>query len=171
MAVHKTLKLISTKYQDEPAHIFTDCLNCLYNLNTHIKHPTIQNNHADKTILKSMVEMLKTRTQHITFHKVKAHTNIEWNEQADKLAKIGARKDYTVATKPHEFAHTTPIYFQKDIWPGSIKRPDKGHVRCLQTYITKYDQENNLEIMTNQFPNISKWTMNPNIDNELSNAF
>ena len=25
--------------------------------------------------------------------------------------------------------------------------------------------------MTNQFPNISKWTMNPYTDNELSNVF
>jgi len=52
-----------------------------------------------------------------------------------------------------------------------MKRLDKGPLRCLQTYITKYNQANNLEIMATQFSNISKWTMNPNIDNELSNAF
>jgi ribonuclease HI len=92
MAIHKTLKLISKKYPNKPAHIFTDCLNCLYNLNTHIKHPTIHNNHADKTILTNMVDLLKTRTQPTTFYKVKAHIDIEGNEQADKLAKIGARK-------------------------------------------------------------------------------
>ena len=77
MAIYKTLTLISTKYPNEPAHIFTDCLNCLYNLNTHIKHPTTHHNHADKTILTNMVEILKIRTQPITFHKVKAHINIE----------------------------------------------------------------------------------------------
>ena len=89
MAIHKTLKLISTKYPNKPAHIFTDCLNCLYNLNTHIKHPTIHNNHANKTILTNMVEILKIRTQPTTFYKVKAHINIIGNEQADKLATYG----------------------------------------------------------------------------------
>ena len=171
MVIHKTLQLISNKYPGESAHIFTDCINCLYNLNTHIKHPTLQNIHADKTIVTNMAKMLKTRTQHTTFHKVKAHINIEGNEQADKLAKIGARKLYFFPSEPHEFAHTTPFYFQKDIWPGPAKRPDKGPVRCLHTYITKYDQENNLAILTIQFPNISKWTINPNINNDLSNAF
>jgi len=84
MAIYKTLRLITTKYLDEPAHIFTDCLNCLYNLNTHIKHPTMHNNHADKTILTDMVDMLKTHTQPTTLHKVKAHINIEGNEQGDE---------------------------------------------------------------------------------------
>jgi ribonuclease HI len=171
MAIHKTLRLITTKYTNEPAHIFTDCLNCIYVLNTHIKHPTQHNNHADKTILTSMVDMLKKRTQPTTISKVKAHTNIEGNEQADQLAKSGAKKRYRFATKSYEFAHTTPFFFQKDIWPGPNKRPDKGPVRCLQTYITKHDRETNLKIMAEQFPNISKWTMNPNIDNDVSNKF
>ena len=117
MAIYKTLKLISTKYPDEPAHIFTDCLNCLYNLNTHIKHPIMHHNHTDKIILTDLVEMLKTRIRPTTFYKVKAHINIEGNEQADKFAKIGAKKKYSIATKSYDFAHTTPFYFQKDIWP------------------------------------------------------
>ena len=52
-----------------------------------------------------------------------------------------------------------------------MKRPYKGHVRCLQTYLTKHDQKNNIQIMSNRFPNISKWAMNPDINNELSNDF
>ena len=48
MAIHKTLRLITTKYPNEPTHIFIDCLNCLYVLNTQLKHPTLQNNHANK---------------------------------------------------------------------------------------------------------------------------
>jgi ribonuclease HI len=115
MAIHKTLRLISKKYPNEPAHIFTDCLNCLYNLNTHIKHPTMHNNHPDKIILTNMVDILKTRTHPTTFHKVKAHINIVGNEQADKLAKIGATKRYSFVSKSYEHAYTTPFYFQKDI--------------------------------------------------------
>ena len=141
MAIHETLKLISTKYPNEPAHIFTECLNYLYNLNTQIKHPTIHNNHADKTILTSMVEILKTRTQPSTFYKVKAHINITRNEQANKFAKIGARLRYSFASESYEHAHTTSFYFQKDIWLGLMIRLDKGHVRCLQTYLTKHDQK------------------------------
>ena len=83
--------------------------------------------------------MLKTRTQLTTIHKVKAHINIMGNEQADQLAKQGTKKRYRFAVKSYEHAHTTPYYFQKDIWPGPNKRPDKGPVRCLETYITKHD--------------------------------
>ena len=171
MAIHETLRLISTKYPNEHAHIFIDFLNCLYNLNIQIKHPTMHNNHADKTILTNIIEILKTRTQPTTFHKVKAHINIEENEKTNKLAKMGARLIYSFTSESYEHAHITPFYFQKDIWPSPMKRPDKGHVRCLQTYLTKHDQINNIQIMLNRFPNISKWTMNPDINNELSNDF
>ena len=171
MAIHKTLWIITKKYPNETAHIFTYCLNCLYVLNTHIKHPTHHNNHADKTILTSMVEMLQNRTQPITLYKIKAHTNIDGNEQADQLAKQGIKNRYRFANKSYEFAHTTPYYFQKDIWPRPEKRPDKGPVRCLETYITEHGRDNNLKTMSEKFPNIIKWTMNPDIDNELCNNF
>jgi surface antigen len=171
MAIHKTLRLITTKYANESAHIFTDCLNCIYVINTQIKHSTHHNNHADKTILTSMVEMLKNRTQPTTIYKVKAHAKIDGNEQADQLAKQGTKKRYRFAAKTYEYAHTTPYYFQKDKWHGPNKRPDKGPVRCLKTYITKHNRDNNLKTMSEQFPNISKWTMNPDIDNAISNNF
>ena len=95
-------------------NIFTDCLNCLYVFNTQIKHPTHHNDDDDKTVLVSMVEMLKKCTQPTTIHKVKAHTYIDGNEQAYQLAKQGIKKRYRFAAKSYEFAHTTPYYFQKD---------------------------------------------------------
>ena len=104
MAIYKTLRLITTKYKNEPTHIFTDCLNCLYVLNTQIRHPTQQNNHVDKSIIKSMVEMLKQRTQPTTIGKVKAHTNIEGNEHAYKLAKNGTKND-TASLPNHMTLH------------------------------------------------------------------
>jgi hypothetical protein len=116
--------------------------------------------------------MLKKRTQPTTIYKVEAHAKINGNEQADKLAKDATKKrDYKFAAKPHEFAHTTPYHFQKDIWPSPNKRSDKGLVRCLDAYIKRYDRENNLEILAENFPYINKWTMNPIIDNEISNDF
>ena len=75
-----------------------------------------------------MVEILKTRTQPTTFYKVKAHINIERNKKIDKFVKNGARLTYSFASEPYEHAYTIPFYFQEDIWPGPMKRPDKGHV-------------------------------------------
>ena len=89
IAIHKTLRIINTLYPNEPAYIFTDNLNVLYLLNTQIKHPTLHNSHPDQTTLATMVQLLQSRTQPITLYKVRAHVNIDGNEQADKLAKYG----------------------------------------------------------------------------------
>jgi ribonuclease HI len=89
IAIHKTLGNINTQYPNEPAYIFTDSLNVLYLPNTQIKHPTLQNSHPDQVTLASTVQLLQNRSQPITLYKVKAHVNIDGNEQAYKLAKEG----------------------------------------------------------------------------------
>ena len=145
IAIHKTLKIITTKYPNEPAHIFTDCLNCLYVINTQIKHPTQHDNHVDKTILTSMVEMLKTRTQPTTIYKVKAHTNINGNEQADILAKNDTKKNKNkIALKAYEFAHTTHHTTFRKTHGWAKKRSDKSLIRCLETCIKKHDPKKKL---------------------------
>jgi hypothetical protein len=53
VAIYKTLKQTTTKYPNKPTHIFTDCLNCLYLVNTQVKHPNLHINHADQSILAS----------------------------------------------------------------------------------------------------------------------
>jgi hypothetical protein len=58
MAIYTTIKLSITTYAEEPVFIFTDSLNSLYLLNTQIKHPSLHNNHPDKTILTQIIEML-----------------------------------------------------------------------------------------------------------------
>ena len=103
MAIHKTLQILNTKYPNEPAHIFTDCI-----LNTQIQHSSTHNNHPDKTLLESMVQLLKSRTQPTSLHKVRAHVGIDGNERAGKLAKIGSGKDHRNASQPYEHAHTIP---------------------------------------------------------------
>jgi len=95
-----------------------------------------------------MVEMLQSQTQPTTIYKIKAHINIKGNKQEDILTKNGTTKDYKFASKPYEFAYTTPFYYQKDKWPGPTHQPDKGLVRCLEIYITKHNRDKNLEIMT-----------------------
>lgn len=54
---------------------------------------------------------------------------------------------------------------------GPDKQPGKSPIKCLQTYLYNYDQANNIETLAIQFPNTSKWTTYPDIDNELSNAY
>ena len=51
MAIHHTLTIINKDFPNELVHIFRDCLNGLYVIKTQIKHPTLHNNHPDKTIL------------------------------------------------------------------------------------------------------------------------
>ena len=113
MAIHTALKKIIEVYPNEPAHIYTDCLNGLYVIKTQIKHLTLHNNHPDKTILQEIVEILQQRTQPTTLYKVRAHANITGNERADELAKEGREKGHTDATNPHEFAHSTHITTKK----------------------------------------------------------
>ncbi|KAG6807317.1 hypothetical protein H0H92_008017 [Tricholoma furcatifolium] len=48
---------------------------------------------ANKNIIKTIVDSLRTRKGLTIFEKVKGHSNIEGNEGADKLAKKGSDKD------------------------------------------------------------------------------
>ena len=132
IVIRKTLRIINTQYPNEPAYIFTDSLNVLYLLNTQIKHPTLHNSHPDQVTLASMVQLLQNRFQPITLYKVRAHVNIDGNEQAGKLAKEGLDLTHRSATHPYEHAHATPYYYQKDEWPSMIDTPDKGPVRVLE---------------------------------------
>ena len=171
MAIHATLKIINEEHSNKPAHIFTNCLNGLYVIKTQIKHLTLHNNHADKTILQEIVKLLRQRTQPTTLYKVQAHANIKGNEKADELAKEGREKGHFDAINPHEFAHFTPYYYQKDWWHSIDETPDKGPIRFLEKHIIKHDRKYNLEIIARDFPNIDKWIANEDIDSELSNEY
>jgi ribonuclease HI len=171
MAIHHTLCLLTITYRNEPAHIFTDCLNVLYLLTTQIKNPTSHNSHPDKTILELIVTMLQSRTQTTTLHKVKAHTNISGNEQADKLAKMGCDLSHRDAIAPYEHAHPTPYYLQKGWWHSMQETPDKGPIRHLGKYILKHDQQHNLALIATQTHQLHKWLDNKDIDKSLSNDF
>ena len=168
MAIHATLKIINDEYPNEPAHIFTDCLNGLYVIKTQIKHPTMYNNHLDKTILQEIVKLLQQRTQPTTLYKVRAHANILGNEKANELAKEGREKEHIDAINPHQFAHSTPYYYQKDWWHSMDETQDRGPIRFLEKHIIKHYRKYNLEVITTKFPNIDKWIANEDIDNELS---
>jgi hypothetical protein len=171
MAIYATIKLSITTYAEEPVFIFTDSLNSLYLLNTQITHPSLHNNHPDKTILTQIIEMLQARTKLTSLHKVKAHSNITGNETVDTLAKNGRHKQHSLPTEPHEFAHSTPYYFHKDEWIGMHYTPYKGPIRNFQRYLIKYTNENHLTELAQNFPSIHKWTSDTNIDRISSNTF
>ena len=93
-----------------------------------------------------MVEMLQSRTQTTSLHKVWAHAKIEGNKKADEPAKFGRELHHRIAKYPHEFAHaSTPYYFQKDDWLSMASNLDKGPIRFLNKYLKKLDLSNNLD--------------------------
>jgi hypothetical protein len=81
-----------------------------------------------------MIKMLISRTQTTTLHKIKAHTNIGENDQADALAKQGHELDHRDAVVPYEHAHPTPYYLQKYWWHSVQETPDKGPIRHLSKH-------------------------------------
>jgi hypothetical protein len=107
---HHMLQTLTQEFPNETTHIFTDSLNSQYLINTQIKHPTQQNNHPDKTILASIVNMLKNHTATTHLYKVRAHTNIIGKEDADKLTKERSKIVLVsdIPFHPHESAHSTP---------------------------------------------------------------
>jgi ribonuclease HI len=166
-AIHHTLQILIQEFPNEPTHIFTDSLNSLYLINTQLKHPTLQNNHPDKTILTSIVSMLKNRTATTYLYKVRAHTNIIGNDEADKLAKERSKIILVsdIPYHPHENAHSTPYW-----WSREDDHPFRGPIRHLKSYLEKLEKEENEKISKN-FDNINKWVNNPLINNKISNNF
>jgi hypothetical protein len=127
MAMHHALLLLTTTYKDKPTHIFTYCLDVLSLFNTQISKHIINNNHLDKIVLESMVQVLQSCTQTTTLHKVRAHTNIKGIEE-DTLAKWGCKLDHKNAEAPPEHAYPTPYYLQKDRWHSMQEILDKGPI-------------------------------------------
>ena len=51
MVIHHNLIIINKDFPNEPAHIFIDYFKGLYVIKNQLNHPTLHNNHPDKTIL------------------------------------------------------------------------------------------------------------------------
>jgi hypothetical protein len=118
-------------------------------------------------MLASTVNMLKNRTTITQLHKVRAHTNIIGNEEANKLAKEGSKIVFVsdIPYQPYESAHSTPYW-----WCRDDDHPFKGPIRHLKSYLKKLEKEENEEL-AKTFDNINKWINNPLIDNKISNNF
>jgi ribonuclease HI len=154
-AIYHTLLILNHEFPQEPAHIFTDSLNSLYLINTQIKYSTQQNNYPDETILALIVKLLKDRAAPTTLYKVRAHTNIIGNEEADKLAKEGSKIDpeNDMPTQAHENAHSTPY-----LWCREDDHPYKGPIRHLKPYLETIEKNNN-DDLAKTFDNINKWVI------------
>ena len=121
-------------------HIFKDYLNGLYVIKIQIKYSTLHNNHHDKTIPKEIVTMFQQSTHPTSLHKVCAYAKIESNEQIDKLAKEERDKEQEDAFHLHEFAHSMPYYYQKDLWHSMDETLEKRPIRLLEKHFIKYDR-------------------------------
>jgi hypothetical protein len=111
------------------------------------------------------------QTHPISLHNVHAHANIPGNEHAYKLAKDGNKLPHRFPCLDYEHVHPILYYLHKDTWSSMEDTPYKGPIRHLQSYLLQYDKEENLYILANSFPNIAKWTTNPNIDILTSTNF
>ena len=100
--------------------------------------------------MEEIINFLIQRTQPTTLYKVRAHANIVGNEEAETLAK------YLNALQPHEFAHSTPYYYQRDDCPSMKTTPDKELIRFLEKHLTKHDNNINIELILILYPNIDK---------------
>jgi hypothetical protein len=111
--------------------------------------------------------MLKNRIAPVTLHKVRAHTNVIRNEEADTLAKEGSKIDLEndIPTQPHEDAHSTPYW-----WCRDDDHPYKGPIQHLKSYLEKVEKKNN-DDLAKTFDNINKWINDPHFDNKISNNF
>jgi hypothetical protein len=143
MAIYHTLQIVTPNFSNEPAYIFFDSLTLLYLLTTQLKKPIHLNNHPDKIILQSMVEILKLRNQPII---IKAHSNINGNEWTDKLTKDGTELFYSLSTHMYKKAHSTPYHIHKDTWPSMANTPYKSPIHHLQKYLIKHDHTHTLEL-------------------------
>jgi hypothetical protein len=111
--------------------------------------------------------MLKNRTVNTYLHKVRAHTNIIGNKEADKLTKEGSKIELAndIPTQPYEDAHSMPYW-----WCRDDDHLYKGPIRHLKPYLEKIENEKN-KILARIFDNINKWIKNPLIGNKISNNF
>jgi hypothetical protein len=114
---------------------------------------------------------LISRTQTTALHKIKAHTNIGGNDQADALSKLRRELDHRDASSPYDHAQPTPYYLQKYLWHSMEETPNKGPMRHLSKHILKHDNEQNLTIIANQTHQLHKWLENDDIDKVLLNDF
>ena len=78
MAIHATLKIINEEYPNEPAHIFTDCLNGLYVIKTQIKHLTLHNNHPDKNYNHTIRNCQITTTKNSTYYIIQSTSTCQY---------------------------------------------------------------------------------------------
>jgi hypothetical protein len=111
--------------------------------------------------------MLKNCTATTYLYKVRAHTNIIGNKEANKLAKEGSEIVLVsdISYHPHESAHSIPYW-----WCRDDDHPYRGPIQHLKSYLEKLEKEEN-EKLAKTFDNINKWVNNPLIDNKISNNF
>jgi hypothetical protein len=86
--------------------------------------------------------MLENRTATTDLYKVRAHTNITGNEEADKLAKERSKIVLVsdIPFHPHESVHSTPYW-----WCREDDHPFRGPIRHLKSYLEKFEKEENVK--------------------------
>lgn len=96
-----------------------------------------------------MAQILQSRTQGTTLHRVKAHANINGNEQVDALAKRGSKLDHVHVVVAYEYVHPHHTTSKKicglqckkhltkaplDTWINTSFKCDKRHNLAARAY-------------------------------------
>ena len=155
--IHKAIKTIETTRTD--THIFTDSLNNIYLINNHIQCPTSQHHHPDKLLIAAIVRQIYWTPHLIHIHKVRAHTGIRGNEEADILANEGTLKEKPTNTPHIHVAHATPY------WLASCPTTThNGAIRNIHKFIIKEHNNRKMAVAQRKFPYLEKWLANEQIN-------
>lgn len=139
----------------------------MYAPKDHIQHPTSQQHHPDELLIATIIRQIYWTPHNIHMHKVRAHTGIQGNEMADKLANDGTLKDkpsHTPHTPHIQIAHSTPYWLA-----SSPTATHDGAIHNLHTFITKEHNTREATSIRHKFSYVDKWLSNTQMNQKLSN--
>jgi len=86
-AIHSAISIMNKPEYTGPQTIMTDCLVAIHLIKQALYYPERIRLHKHRIILQEIVHMLLTRNHALSIYKVRAHSGIAGNEDADLLAK------------------------------------------------------------------------------------
>lgn len=113
-----------------------------------------------------MINTIKN-SHRIIIWKVRTHTNITGNEEADKLAKQGANTSCIISIPFHLIGHRTS--YQPSIPPTSTQHDEFIH--NVKKIIEKEHESTIVAQTTNTLPYANKWLSNIDLPFKWSNLF
>jgi hypothetical protein len=112
-----------------------------------LKQPTTLDNHPNKTILASILPLMKIRTQPLSLYKVPAHSNIEGNIKVNKLAKVGNELSHPPHIPIFEHAHYIHLLMKIFLVPYNTKAMFRTFPKFTKTHYDKIQLRNTSQFL------------------------